>query len=111
MIIGLSIPIVSAFLAFASMESAGEDWPIYPAITVALVAYVIANTITSTLKCAIDSIFLCSFKDMTPGPAKYMSDNLRSAFGIDSAEEELAKAGRKPLRPVGGENAELLSRP
>ena len=43
----------------------------------------------SVYECAIDSIFLCAFKDMADNkPPKYMSNDLRKAFGLDLADEE-----------------------
>ena len=68
--------------------------PLYPALTVFIMGYLLSVGITTVLEAAIDTIYLCAFKDMeanTLGP-KYMSDDLREAFGIDKAPEE---AGRK----------------
>jgi len=109
LIISLSIPVATSLLTFIACEQSNKKWPIYPALLVFLVSYVIASAVCSTFKCAVDSIFLCAFKDMTPGPPKYMSDNLRSAFGIDSAEEDLKKAGRKPLRTIDSTKQALLT--
>jgi len=111
LIITLSTFVGCGFLTFVVLERSSAQWPIYPALLVCLTSYVIACAVGSALKCSIDSIFLCAFKDMTPGPPKYMSDNLRAAFGIDSAEEELMKAGRKPLRPVDSSKVALLEGP
>ena len=95
-IISFSTPTVCAFAIFVYLDRQGATWPIYPAVFVWIAAYVVASAICSAFKCAVDSIFLCAFKDMTPGPCRFMSDNLRDAFGIDSAHEDLARAGKRP---------------
>lgn len=39
-------------------------------------------------ECTIDTIFLCSFKDAAEYGGKYMSADMRDAFGLDVAEQE-----------------------
>ena len=39
--------------------------------------------------CCIDTIYICAFKDMRENdPPKFMSNDLREAFGIDAAVKE-----------------------
>ena len=39
-------------------------------------------------ECTIDTIFLCSFKDAAEFDGKYMSAEMREAFGLDVADQE-----------------------
>jgi hypothetical protein len=102
LIISLTTPTACALITFTWLENSNAAWPIYPAVLVWIIAYMIASAICSALKCTIDTVFLCAFKDMEenkPTP-KFMSDDLREGFGIDKAEEDLTKSGMKPRRSV-----------
>ena len=98
--------------------------PIYPSVFVFLCAYVIASNVrtvhpnpnpkpkpnpnpnpsllpaphqvSTVYSCSIDTIFLCAFKDIKEnGDApKYLSNDLRRAFGFDGAGAEGGKAGK-----------------
>jgi len=95
-LIGLSTPVISACAAFAYLEWCSID-PFYKdkynnlvAVAVTfLISYIVTTGVVSIYECAIDSIFLCAFKDMADNkPPKYMSNDLRKAFGLDLADEE-----------------------
>jgi len=101
LIISYSTPTLCAVIAFGRLDTTSE-WPIYPVILVWLVSFVIARSFCNAFTCVVDSIFLCAFKDMQAAKPRgvHMSDRLRSAFGIETAEAELQNAGQKPMRPI-----------
>eukprot|EP00965_Chrysotila_dentata_P189726 6173474-Pleurochrysis_carterae.AAC.9 len=46
---------------------------------------------------AVDTIYLCAFKDMEENnPPKYMSNDLRKGFGFDEAQARIAREHREP---------------
>jgi hypothetical protein len=65
-----------------------------PTVTVFAIAYFIANGITVSLTCCLDTIFLCAYKDMQENkPPKFMSDALRAAF--NAAKNEAGRSAAK----------------
>ena len=86
--ITLSIPLGSAALAFfwiGSHTPARPD-PWVPVLLVAAIAFFIASAITGVFRCCIDTIFVCSFKDMEEhNPPKFMPSSMRSSFGLDES--------------------------
>jgi len=101
LIISYSTPTLCAVLAFGRLDNTSA-WPVYPVGAVWLVAFVVARAFTTAFTCTVDSIFVCAFKDMQDSKprGRHLSDGLREAFGIESAEEELRNAGQAPMRPV-----------
>jgi len=92
-----STPMICAVLCFYSLD-ANADYsdagysPLYAAIFVFILGYVIADNITTVFDCCIDTIYLCAFKDMKENdPPKFMSNDMREGFGIDKAEAEGGK--------------------
>ena len=56
------------------------------AVTIFVLAAVIASSITDVFRCCIDTIFVCSFKDMEEhNPPKFMPSSMRSSFGLDES--------------------------
>lgn len=94
LLIGISTPTLSAAVTFWYLEYGAGDYPekyntLVAAAVTFLISYIVTSGITSIYDCAIDTIFLCSFKDMNDNkPPKYMSNDLRAAFGLDLADEE-----------------------
>ena len=90
-----SNPVLCATLCFYTLDSdatygASGYQPIYPAVFVFLCAYVIASNVSTAYSCSIDTIFLCAFKDIKENgdSPKYLSNDLRQAFGFDKAGAE-----------------------
>mmetsp|Transcript_19534 Transcript_19534/g.44905 ORF Transcript_19534/g.44905 Transcript_19534/m.44905 type:complete len:245 (-) Transcript_19534:715-1449(-) len=108
LIISCSIPAICAICVFAILDNdesyRAEYAPLYPALTVFACAYLLSIGITTVIEGLIDTIYLCAFKDMeankTFGP-KFMSNNLREAFGIDTAVDEAGSAAAY-YKPVEG---------
>ena len=51
--------------------------------------------------CCIDTIYICAFKDMRENdPPKFMSNDLREAFGIDAADTERGPGTGPSYQPV-----------
>merc|ERR1719291_374283 len=91
--IGFATPAGCAIACFYYLDSQ-EDYtkeyePVYASIAVALIAYIVMDCELIVFNVAIDTIYLCSFKDMEENnPPKFMSNDLRAGFGIDKAEAE-----------------------
>jgi hypothetical protein len=94
-----SNPCLCAALCFyvldgdAAYKDAGYE-AIYPSLFVFLCAYVIAANVATVYGCSIDTILVCSIKDISENPddPKYLSNDLRKAFGFDKAAEGSAAA-------------------
>jgi len=65
--------------------NACENNPLYPCVLVWIGSFFLADAIATVFECTIDTIFLCSFKDAAEYDGKYMSKDMREAFGIDAA--------------------------
>jgi len=100
-LIGYSTPALSATFTFLYLEYGAGDYPkdyntYVASFAVFLVAFLVTGGVTMTYDCAIDTIYLCAFKDMDENsPPKYMSDDLRKGFGIDEASKEASAAAQK----------------
>ena len=53
-----------------------------------MLAFFLSESIAAVFECTIDTIFLCSFKDADEFDGKYMSSEMREAFGLEVAETE-----------------------
>ena len=69
---------------------AAENNALYPAIITWGLAFFLSESIAAVFECTIDTIFLCSFQDSKEYGGKYMSPDMREAFGLDVAEQEAA---------------------
>jgi len=88
LMIAISIPVVTALLGFLWCDRAGSTDPIWPAVFIGLTSLVISTGVSEVFRSQIDTIFLCAWKDMkvTNNQPYYMSESLRSSFGIEPAE-------------------------
>ena len=78
--------------------------PLYCAVVVFLIAFIIASAITDVFRCCIDTIFVCAFKDLEEHtPPKFMSTSLRNGFGLEGVQ----KSGATLTKGEGGEDAAL----
>ena len=113
LLIGYSTPVICAVCAFYWLDGdttySDKYNPFYAALVVGLVAFIIADGVCIVFDVAIDTIYICAFKDMEENkPPKFMSNNLRKAFGIDEAEDE-SSAG--VTKRGGYEKAEVAPEP
>jgi len=101
LLIGLSTPIGCCLAAFFFLESqteyAAQYEPIYCAIAVLVVSYLVTDALVVCFNVGIDTIFVSAFKDMAENkPPKFMSDSLRRGFGLprykDGGYEEMDDA-------------------
>jgi len=94
-LIGWSTPIacgLATFWILDNLYSYKEFNPMFPALVVLIFSYVVTDGICTVYNCIIDTIYLLSFEDMErPGGPIYLSANLREAFGIDTAAQEVTK--------------------
>lgn len=87
LLIGLTTPIGCCLGAFyylsAQTEYAKQYNPIYCAVAVFILSYLVTDSLVICFNCGIDTIFVCAFKDMKENnPPKFMSDSLRRGFGL-----------------------------
>jgi hypothetical protein len=87
LLIGLATPIGCCLGAFyylsAQTEYAEQYNPIYCAMAVFILSYLVTDSLVICFNCGIDTIFVCAFKDMKENkPPKFMSDSLRRGFGL-----------------------------
>jgi len=93
-IIAWSTPTLLALCCYSCLnnECMGEydddNNPLYPAVLTWVAAFFLSDAIALVFECTIDTIFLCSFKDAAEFDGKYMSAEMREAFGLDVAEQE-----------------------
>ena len=105
LLLGWSTPFLCAAACFFALEADGAYLgkgysPIYAAVVVFAASFVIADGITMVFSCCIDTIYICAFKDMRENhPPKYMSNDLREAFGIDAADKETGQS-YQPVRDM-----------
>lgn len=99
MLIGWTTPIGCALLSFYyldSLESYQDFNAFWAALVVFILSYIVADGICMVYDCAIDTIYLSSFKDMEENkPPKFMSNDLREGFGIDAADAEAGSRAKK----------------
>jgi hypothetical protein len=112
-----SNPVLCATLCFYTLDSnaaygASGYEPIYPSVFVFLCAYVIASNVSTVYSCSIDTIFLCAFKDIKENgdSPKYLSNDLRRAFGFDKAGAEGRTGGGKG-EDEGGKSSKVAPAP
>jgi len=103
LLIGVSTPVLSAACAFWYLEYGAGDYPdkfntLWAAGLTFVFAYIVTQAIVSIYNCAMDTIYLCAFKDMAENdPPKYMSNDLRTGFGLAlSAHDAFVEAGAPP---------------
>lgn len=65
-------------------EYMADNNPLYPCILVWVGSFALASAIATVFECTIDTIFLCSFRDAAMFDGKYMSKEMKDAFGIDA---------------------------
>merc|ERR1719424_1858235 len=112
-----SNPVLCATLCFYTLDSnaaygASGYEPIYPSVFVFLCAYVIASNVSTVYSCSIDTIFLCAFKDIKENgdSPKYLSNDLRRAFGFDKVGAEGGTGGGKG-EDEGGKSSKVAPAP
>ena len=92
MLISLTTPLICAFIAYMWLQNsqflAEDDNPLYPTVMVGICAYFIADAIGVVFQCTIDTMYLCSFKDIDEYGGKHMSSDMRDAFGLGAVEGE-----------------------
>ena len=106
LLLAWSVPTLSAASCWYYLE--GYDEYIaegysaaHATLAVFLMAWVIADGMTTVLSCCIDTIYLSAFVDMDANdPPKYMSYELRAAFGIDAAASEVPDGAAMLYAPV-----------
>ena len=90
MLISLTTPLICAFIAYMWLQNsqflAEDDNPLYPTLMVGICAYFIADAIGVVFQCTIDTMYLCSFKDIDEYGGKHMSSDMRDAFGLGAVE-------------------------
>ena len=86
--ITLTTPIVCAFACWASLNAQDFLNPLYPSALIFVIAFFIAESIATLFECTIDTIYVCSFRDAKEFGGKFMTDELRDAFGLDEAVAE-----------------------
>ena len=75
-------------------------------------AWVIADGLTTTFTCCVDTIYISAFVDIEANnPPKFLSNDLREGFGLDRAEEEAPAGATKLYRPVDGTSTLTLTPP
>lgn len=105
LLIGISTPVLSAVITFYFLEGAdGGAYArkyntIWATGVTFLIAYLVTDAVCSVYDVAIDTIYLCAFKDMKENsPPKFISAELRAGFGIDAADHEASKQGKDITR-------------
>ncbi len=60
----------------------------YTAVFVFFCAFVTTSSLTDAFHCAINTTFICAFKDIEENrPPKFLSPSLREGLGIDRPDE------------------------
>ena len=87
LIIAWTTPTLMALICYGWLSNKSDymqdNNPLYPCILVWIGSFALAGAIATVFECTIDTIFLCSFKDAAEYDGKYMSKDMRKAFGID----------------------------
>ena len=88
LIIAWTTPTLMALICYGWLSNKSDymqdNNPLYPCILVWIGSFALAGAIATVFECTIDTIFLCSFKDAAEYDGKYMSKDMREAFGIDA---------------------------
>jgi len=91
LLIGFTTPVGCALLCFYYLEGLEEYnakyEPMYAAAIVFLCAFLVTDSFVLVLRVAVDTIYLCAFKDMAENAPEdmFMSNSLRKGFGFDAA--------------------------
>jgi hypothetical protein len=113
LLMGWSIPALCAISCFYRLDTdaayTARYSAMHAAVAVGITAWVIADGLTTTFSCCVDTIYISAFVDMEANdPPKYLSNDLRAGFGLDEAEDEAPVGASKLYRPVnddgGGKN-------
>jgi hypothetical protein len=106
LLLGLATPtacsLVAWFILNGDAAFKAKYDPIWCAAVVFLLAYLMADALVVVFSATMDTILLCSFKDIAENsPPKYLSDDLRRAFDI---REEAQKGDEEspPSASSGG---------
>jgi len=99
LLIGLSTPVGCAMACFFYLDSQAEYTaeyePLYASLAVLLIAFIVMDCELIVFNVAIDTIYLCAFKDMDENdPPAFMSNDLRAGFGLDKAKDEASGGSR-----------------
>ena len=120
LLIGISTPLLSAVLTLGYLEFVAVDYASrystqWTAGVVFIIAYIVTSGVTMVYDCAINTIYLCAFRDLeeNSGNPKYMSNDLREGFGLDKAHEEasLKSQTHKTQTQIRQEKSEVTVRP
>ena len=79
-----------------------DNNPLYPAAIVWVGSFFLAEAISTVFECTIDTIFLCSFKDAAEYDGKYMSKEMKDAFGMEGETAEKESGGAIQSAPPLG---------
>jgi len=107
-IISLSIPTFCGFITWVWCDADNRQQPFWPAIVTWVVSFFIASSVTDVFRCAIDTLFICAFKDLEDnGTPNYMSEALQEGFGIDRRQrlETIAVPGGAPVYKTSATSA------
>ena len=105
LLMGWSTPALCALSCYYRLDNdaayAARFSPMHASVAVGLVAWVIADGLTTTFSCCVDTIYISAFVNMESNhPPKYLSNALREGFGFDRAEDEAPVGASKLYRPV-----------
>ena len=71
----------------------GERDPLWPAVAIFVVAFLVARSFAAVYECAVDAVFVSAVRDQAEYGAAFMSDSLAEALDLRrparSAKEEL----------------------
>lgn len=59
--------------------------PLWPAVAIFIIAFVVSRSFASVYECAVSSVFVCAMRDESDYGAAYMSVELHTALGLDTA--------------------------
>jgi len=107
-VISLSIPTFCGLITWVWCDADNRQQPFWPAIVTWVVSFFIASSVTDVFRCAIDTLFICAFKDLEDnGTPNYMSEALQEGFGIDRRQrlETIAVPGGAPVYKTSATSA------
>merc|ERR1712054_170124 len=96
----LLIPLICAFACYESVQNnpLATSYS-YPALVTLLISYVIARSFGSVYEATVNSLFVCSFKDEAEFDGKFMTPQLKDAFGkVAKQHAESKEEGSQPLK-------------
>ena len=65
-----------------------ESAPLYAALAVLALAYLVSRSFAAVYECTVDTIFVCAMRDHAEYGGIYMSDELRDAFVHDKPQQD-----------------------